>query len=159
MEMPLSVEEIVYQVVLDPYVDLDPVSSQMDEEDIFLHLVSATSSFFSHDCLDDTLPSHEEILESMNGPDRPWDYMYHHYYFLLELVRIKQDDFRSTLSEIVGHTIVPLDMHDIYVVGNMVSISPTIMIDISHVLGKIEDVYIDVDFSPEETQIYTDLLK
>jgi hypothetical protein len=33
MEMPLSVTEIAYQVVLDSTVDPDPVSSQTDEED------------------------------------------------------------------------------------------------------------------------------
>jgi hypothetical protein len=101
----------------------------------------------------------EAILEAMNGPDRPWDDMHHRSYFLLELVRIKQDDFRSTLSEMVGHIVVPLDMHDIYVEGNMVSISPTIMIDISRIPDKVENVYIDVDCSPEEIHIYIDLFK
>jgi hypothetical protein len=95
----------------------------------------------------------------MNGSDRPWDDMHHHSYFLPELVRIEQDDFRSTLSEIIGHVIVPLDTHEIYAKGNMESISPTIMIDISHILGKVENVYIDADCSLEEIQIYTELFK
>jgi hypothetical protein len=81
----------------------------------------------------------EAILESMNGFDRPWDDMHHHSYFLLEVARIEQDDFRSTLSETVGHAIVPLDIHEIYVDGNMVSIYPTITIDISHIPGKVEN--------------------
>jgi hypothetical protein len=80
----------------------------------------------------------EEILEAMNGSDRPWDDMHHHSYFLLELSRIEQDDFRSTLSEIVGHVIVPLDIHEIYAKGNMVSIYPTVMINISCIPGKVE---------------------
>jgi hypothetical protein len=84
----------------------------------------------------------EEIVEAMNCSDRPWDNMHHLFYFLPELARIEQDDFRSTLSEIVGHAIVPLDMHSIYVEGNMVSISPTVTIDISHIPGKIENIYI-----------------
>jgi hypothetical protein len=75
--------------------------------------------------------------------------MHHHTYFFPKLARIKQDDFRSTLSEIVGHIIVPLDIHGIYVEGIMVSISPTIMIDISHIPAKVENVYIDVDCSSE----------
>jgi hypothetical protein len=95
----------------------------------------------------------------MNGSDRPWDDMHHRSYFLPELVRIEQDDFRSTLSEIVGHAVVPLDTHDIYAEGNMVSISPTVTIDISRIPGKIENVYIGADCSPEEIQIYTELFK
>jgi hypothetical protein len=85
--------------------------------------------------------------------------MYHHSYFLLELVRIEHDDFRSTLSDMGGHTVVFLDTHGIHVEGNMENISPTIMIDISQTPGKIENVYIDADCSREEIQIYTDLFK
>jgi hypothetical protein len=36
MAMPLSTTEIAYQVVLDSSVDPDPVTSQMDEEDLVL---------------------------------------------------------------------------------------------------------------------------
>jgi hypothetical protein len=81
----------------------------------------------------------------MNGSDRPWDDMHHCSYFLPYLVRIEQDDFRYTLREIVRHVVVPLDTHDIYTKGKMMSISPTIMIDISRTPGKIENVYIGVD--------------
>jgi hypothetical protein len=73
----------------------------------------------------------------MNGSNKPWDDMNHCSYYILELARIEQDDFRSTLSEIVGHIVVSLDMHKIYAKGNMESISPTIMINIYHILGKI----------------------
>jgi hypothetical protein len=58
-----------------------------------------------------TLPSDEAIVEDMNGFDMPWDDMHHHSYFLPDLSRIEQDDFRSTLSEIVGHIIVPFYTH------------------------------------------------
>jgi hypothetical protein len=106
-----------------------------------------------------TFPLDEAIIEAMNGFDKPWDNMHHLSYFLPELERIERDDFRSTLSEIVGHTIVLLDTHDIYAEGNMASISPTIMIDISRTPGKIENVNIGVDFLPEEILIYTKLFK
>ena len=99
------------------------------------------------------------ILEAMNGSERPWDDMHHRSYFLPSLERIEQDDFRSTLSEIVGHVVVPLDTHGIYAEGNMVSISPTIQIDISRTPGKIENVNIGVDCSPEDILIYTNLFK
>jgi mannose-6-phosphate isomerase class I len=122
----------------------------MDEEDHVLKPVWDTSSSLSHDFLNDTLLSDEEIIEAMNVSDRPCDDIHHFSCFLLEHVRIEQDDFRFTLSEIVGHAIVPLDMHEIYAEGNMVSIYPTITIDISRILGKIENVYISANCSPEE---------
>jgi len=112
----------------------------MDEEDPVLEPVWATSSHCSHDCLDETLPSNEYIIEAMNGSNKPWDDMHYRSYFLPELARIEQDDFRSTLSETVGHIVVPLDTHDIYAEGNMASISPIITIDISRIPGKIENV-------------------
>jgi hypothetical protein len=63
------------------------------------------------------------------------------------------------LSEIVGHAIVPLNTHIIYAEGNMASISPTVMINISRIPGKVENVYIDADCFPEEILIYTELFK
>jgi hypothetical protein len=67
----------------------------------------------------------------MNGPNMTWDDMHHHSYFLQELVRIEHDDFRSTLSEMVSHAIVPIDTHGVYVEGYLENISPTITINIS----------------------------
>jgi hypothetical protein len=114
MAMPLSIAEIAYQVVLDSSVDPNPVPSPTDKEDLVSRPVWATSLSCSHDCLDETLPSDEAIIKAMNASDKPWDDMHHRSYFLPELERIEQDDFRSTLSEVVGHTVVPLDTHDIY---------------------------------------------
>jgi hypothetical protein len=147
MAMPLLEVEIAYQVVLDSSTDLDPTTSLTDKEDLVLKSIWATSSSFSHEFLDETFPLDESIIESMNGSDKPWDDMHHPSYFLPELARIEQDDFRSTLSEILGHTVVPLDMNDIYAKGNMESIPPTITIDISHTPGKIENVHIGADCS------------
>jgi hypothetical protein len=95
----------------------------------------------------------------MNGSKRPWDDMRHFCYFVLEIAKIEQDDFRSNLSEIVGHVVVPLDKNDIYVEGNMVSISPTITIDISRTPDKIENVYISAYCLQEEIMIYTILFE
>jgi hypothetical protein len=131
----------------------------MNEKDPILEPMWDTSTYCSHDFLDDTLPSYEAIIEAMNGSNKPWDDMHHCSYFLRELARIEEDDFRSTLSEIVGHIVVPLDMHDIYDEENMESISPTITIDMSRIPGKIENVYIGVDCSLEEILIYTELFK
>jgi hypothetical protein len=73
----------------------------------------------------------------MNVSERPWDDMHHRSYFLPSLERIEQDDFRSPLSEIVDHVVVPLDTHGIYAEGNMASISPTVSIDVSCNPGKL----------------------
>ena len=43
--------------------------------------------------------------------------------------------------------------------GNMANLSPMIHINISHDLGKIENVYIGMDCSPEEIKEYTELFK
>jgi hypothetical protein len=85
--------------------------------------------------------------------------MHHRSYFLPELARIEQDEFRSTLSEIVCHIVVSLDTHDIYVEGNMARISPTVMINISRTPSKIENVHIDADCSAEEILVNTELFK
>jgi hypothetical protein len=63
------------------------------------------------------------------------------------------------LSEIVGHTVATLDMHDIYAKGNMEITYPTIMIDISLTPGKIENIHIGADCSPKEILIYTEPFK
>ena len=97
--MPLSTTKIAYQFVLDSSSNPNPVNSQTDKEDHVLRLVWATSLSYSHDFLDDTLTSDEAIIEAMNGSKKPWDDMHHRSYFLLELERIEQDDFRYTLSE------------------------------------------------------------
>jgi hypothetical protein len=159
MAMPLLEAEIVYQSVLDSSADPNPITSQMDEEDHFLKTMWATSSYFSHDFLDETFPLNEAIIEAMNGSDKPWDDMHHRSYFFPELARIEQDDSRSTLSEIVDHTIFPLDTHGIYSEGNMASISPTIAIDISRTPDKIGNVHIGEKFLPQEIMIYTKLFK
>jgi hypothetical protein len=105
------------------------------------------------------LPSDEAIIEAMNGYDKPWGDMDHRSYFLPNLSRIEQDDFSSTLREIVSQIIASLDTHDIYDEGNMESISPTITIDISCTHRKIENVHIVVDCLLEEILIYTELFK
>jgi hypothetical protein len=149
MAMPLSATEIAYQVILDSSVDPDLITLPTDEEDPILRPIWPTSLSCSHDFLDETFPLDEAILEAMNVSKRPWDDMHHQSYFLPSLERIEQDDFRSTLSEIVGHVIVPLDTHGIYAKGNMESISPTVSIDISRNPSKIENVNIGVDCSPK----------
>ena len=56
MAMPLSTIEIVYQVVLDSFIDLDPITSPTNEEDLILKPVWATSLSCSYDYIDETFP-------------------------------------------------------------------------------------------------------
>jgi hypothetical protein len=98
MAMPLSTIEITYQAVLEYSADPNPITLPKDEEDPVLNPMWATSLSCSHDFLNDNLPSDESIIEAINGSDKPWDDMHHLSYFLPELARIEQDDFRSTLS-------------------------------------------------------------
>jgi len=131
----------------------------MDVVDHVLETIWGVQSSFSHDLLNNTLPLDESILEVIYGPNRPWDNLDHCSYFLLEILKIEHDEFRSTWSEMIGHAMVPLYTHGICVEGNMVNIYPTITVDISQILGKFENVYIGADFFPEEIQMYTDLFK
>ena len=54
---------------------------------------------------------------------------------------------------------VPLSSPSQIVEGNISNLSPTIPINISHDPGKIENVYIGADCSPDEIKEYTDFLK
>jgi hypothetical protein len=53
----------------------------------------------------------------------------------------------------------PLAMHEVYTKGNMESIVSTIIINISKAPGIMENVFVRVDFSPKEIQIYIELSK
>jgi hypothetical protein len=50
-------------------------------------------------------------------------------------------------------------MHRVYAEGNMESIATMIPIDISKTPGIVENVFVGVDFSPEEIRTYTELFK
>jgi hypothetical protein len=53
----------------------------------------------------------------------------------------------------------PLAMHEVYSVGNKVTIAEIIPINISRTLGVVENVFVGVDCSPGEIQTYTNLFK
>ena len=54
---------------------------------------------------------------------------------------------------------VPLSSPGHMADGNMANLSPTIPINISHDPDKVENVYIGVDYSPDEIKEYTELFK
>jgi hypothetical protein len=109
--------------------------------------------------LDLVLPSDEVVIEAMTSPDKPWEDIHHRSYFLPELHRIKAGEFTITM---MGDQPCPINLlatQEIYIEGNMVTITETIPINISRNPGIMENVFVGVDFSPEEIQIYMDLFK
>ena len=122
-------------------------------------LAWALESSHSHGFLDDVFPLDEAILEAMSGVEQPWEELHHQSYFLPKLVRMECDDFREILREKIGCPMVPLSSPSQMVDGNMEHLSPTIHINISRDPGKVENVYIGVDYSPDEIKEYTELFK
>jgi hypothetical protein len=131
MEMSLHIVNIAYRTIQETTANLDPLSSQMKEVDLVQQPIWVIKSSSSHDFLDGTFPLDKEILEAMNGPERPWEGLHHISYFLPKLERTERDEFTSTMSKIICHTMVLLDKHGIYSEGNMENISHTIVINIS----------------------------
>jgi hypothetical protein len=95
----------------------------------------------------------------MKGLDRPWDDLHHSSYFLPEHRRVEAREFTKTMNGYVTCPVNPFAMHIIYTEGNMESIDKMIPIDISKTLGVLENVFIGVDCSLEEIQVYTKLFK
>ena len=59
----------------------------------------------------------------------------------------------------IGKHVVPLGSPSKYAEGNMANLLPIIPINISCIPGKIENVYIGVDCSPDEIREYTKIFK
>ena len=69
------------------------------------------------------------------------------------------DEYRAILSEKVGIPLIPLGALGKYNKGNMDNLSPCIPINISCTPGKIENVYIGANCSPDKIEAYTKLFK
>ena len=95
----------------------------------------------------------------MASPDKPWDDLHHRSYFLPELNQIEAGEFTVIMTGDWSCPINPLATHEVYAEGNMTTIAETIPINISRNPGVVENVFVEVDFSPEEINIYTDLFK
>ena len=80
-------------------------------------------------------------------------------YFLPKLRRVEAREFTTTMNGDATYPVNPLATHKIYAVGNMVSIVEMIPIDISRTLGIVECVFIGVDCSSKEIQVYTELFQ
>jgi hypothetical protein len=157
MSMPLSTTELAYSLVQQTSSHIDPAPAQ--DLDPLLEPFWAQGSLTYTDSLDLILPSDEVIIEAMTSPDKPWEDIHHKSYFLPELGRIEAREFTMTMTGDRSCHINPLATHEVYVEGNMVTITETLLINISRNPGIMENVFIEADFSPEEIQIYTDLFK
>ena len=69
------------------------------------------------------------------------------------------DEFRDILSKNIGSPVVPLSSPSQMNDGNMANLSPTISINISRNLGKVENAYIGEDCAPEEIKEYAEIFK
>jgi hypothetical protein len=127
--------------------------------DPLLEPIWAQDSLVNTDSLDLVLPSDEAIIEAMTSPNKPWDDLHHISYFLPELHRIEAGEFTITMTRDQPCPMNLLATQDIYAEGNMATIAEMISINISRNPGIVENVFVGVDCSPEEIQIYTDLFK
>ena len=148
---------VAYQANIDQVAEPSPSSSRTKEEDPYVLSAWAVQSSHAHDCLDTVFPSDEVIIEAMLGVEPPWEELHHRSYFLPELDHLEREEFREVLSERIGSPVVPLSSPGLMADGNMENISPMIPINISHDLGRIENVYIGADYSYAEIQEYTKL--
>jgi hypothetical protein len=124
-----------------------------------LEPIWAHDSLATQDPLELVLPFDEEILEAMNGPDRPWDDLHHRSYFLLELRGVEVGEFVLIVNGDSPCLINPLSVLKIYAKCKMTRIYTTIPIDISKTPGVMENVFIRADCSPKEIQTYTKIFK
>ena len=159
MNMPLSTTLVAYQANIGDVVDPSPSSSWTEEEDPYALPALVVVSSHSHDCLDDIFLTDEAILEAMPGLEKPSGELHHRSYFLPKIDDIECDEYKAIFSEKIGRFVVPLGSPSKYVEGNMANLSPTIHINISRVPGKVENVYIGVDCSPDEIKECIELFK
>ena len=157
--MSLPAAMIAYQAILDFATEPSPSSSWIEEEDPYVLSTWEVESSHAHDCLDDVFTLDEAIIEAMSGVEPPWEELHHRSYFLPKLDHLEHEDFRDILSENIGSPVVPLSSPGQMDDGNMANLSLTIPINISRNPGKIENVYIGVDCSPDEIKEYTTLFK
>ena len=110
-EVPLSAVEVAYQAITQTTIDLilDPLTVPEDLEEVYLP-AWAKNSLHSIDCLDMVLPSNVAILEAMSGRGKICEDIHHRSYFLPELSRIENQEFRLRLSKDVDTPINPFPM-------------------------------------------------
>jgi hypothetical protein len=151
MCIPLSTAEFSYSIV--QQASTDPDLTPTRELDPVIEPIWDQYSLATTDYLELVLPYDKVIIEALTHLDRPWDDLHHKYYFLSVLRRIEAGEFVLTMTGDRSCLINPLAVHIVYAKGNMETITETIPTNISRTLGIMENVFIEVDYSPEEIQI------
>jgi hypothetical protein len=145
----LICDKFAYSLVQQASADPDLTPTQ--ELDPILEPIWAQGSLADTDSLDLVLPSEKAIIEAMTILETPWDDLHHRSYFLPELSRIEAGEFTLTMIGDRSCPINPLATHVVYVEGNMETIVETIPINISRILGVMDNVLVGADCSSEET--------
>ena len=114
-EVPLSTVEVAYQAITQAAVDPipDPLTVSDDLEEVYLPAWAENSSH-SIDCLDTVLPFDESILEAMSGRDKICEDLHHRSYFLPELSKIENQEFKVRLSKDIEVPINPFPREGVF---------------------------------------------
>lgn len=156
MAFPLSAAEIAYLDITVDHGQDPPERVELDQYDSpAWHLDNPTTI----DSLDLILPSDEAIMEAMTETERPWEDLHHRSYSSLDLNNMQVVE--KYLHDSIGFDwfCSPVTTHDVFAEGNMSNISKTIPINISKTPGKIENVLIGADCSPDEIELYMAIFK
>ena len=133
---------MAYQAITQATVDSipDPLTVSDDLDEVYLP-AWAENSLHSIDCLETVLPSDEAILEAMCGRDNICEDLHHRSYFLPELSKIENQEFKVRLPDDIEVPINPLPREGVFAEGNMANISATIPINISVKPDIVENIY------------------
>jgi hypothetical protein len=148
MSMPLFVVEVVYCLFQQDSTNIDPTLAQ--EFDPLLEPIWAQGSLADTDSLDLVFSFDEAIIEAMTSLNKPWEDLHHRSYFIPELSRIEAEEFTLTMTGNRSCPINPLATHEVYVEGNMATITETISINPSRTPGIIDNFFVRAYCSLEE---------
>jgi hypothetical protein len=101
----------------------------------------------------------ESIMEMLSIEEAPWDDNHHHSSFLPSLDEIEKDISSIFPTDIIDIPQYLILTQDTIFEGNLGNISQTISVDISTKEGIVENIQLGANFSTEEIETYTDLLK
>ena len=136
------------------FVQIEPIQHNLAQEQ------SPLGSLFHLD---------EYILKAMMEPDYPWDAIHHRSLFLPNHTFSPNKTKEQYIYAIESKNFLPSGKFnwfknpilapDAFEEGNMSNISPTIKVNISQNLAKVEEMSLGAACSPEEITSYTQLLQ
>jgi hypothetical protein len=135
-KMPLSPVESAYQAI---QLATPSSPSLCDSSPDLFHII---------------FPTNEMIMSVMSTEETPWDDGHHRSILFLKRDTIESYQRISPLSTVVVISSVPKSTNDVFYEGNLISISPTIPLDISIKPGFVENVHIRASCSIDEVHTY-----